>query len=73
MKVEGEQLQDKLFKTYSVEMGIKRVNEPDMKGSGQVLGISTAIPLAYVTDDNDRKLVYSVNSRNLNLKNKDSI
>ena len=48
LKVEGEQLQDKLFKTYSVEMGTKRVNEPDMKGSGQVLGISTAIPLAYV-------------------------
>ena len=29
-------------------MGTKRVNEPDMKGSGQVLGISTPIPLAYV-------------------------
>ena len=48
LKIENEQLQDKLFKTFSIELGTKRVNEPDMKGSGQVLGISTPIPMAYV-------------------------
>ena len=40
LAVQGEQLQDKLFKTFNVEMGTKRENEPDMKGSGQVFGIS---------------------------------
>ena len=46
-----KELENKFFKNYTLEFGTKRISEPNLKGSGSVVGMSAPFPLS----DSDKR------------------